>query len=114
MRYYVILSCKTVISKHYDICIKHKGWWKQLHQLYRHPRGAIAISQASLVGRGGYRAPPGNILLIGIPRSEKIRSKRFTMITSQQNVPRIIVMQISAAIIEKSNLHYISTNIADN
>ena len=34
------------------------------------------------------------------------------MLTSQQNVPRIIVMQISAAIIEKSNFHYIY--IADN
>ena len=36
------------------------------------------------------------------------------MITSQQNVPRIIFMQINAAIIEKSNVHYISSNIADN
>ena len=33
------------------------------------------------------------------------------MLTSQQNVPRIIVMQISAAIIKKSTFHYISANI---
>jgi len=36
------------------------------------------------------------------------------MLTSQQNVPRVIFMQISAAIIEKSNFHYISANITDN
>ena len=35
------------------------------------------------------------------------------MLTSQQNVPRIIVMQISAAIIEKK-CHYILANITDN
>ena len=36
------------------------------------------------------------------------------MLTSQQNVPRIVFMQISAAIIEKSMFYYISANIADN
>ena len=41
-------------------------------------------------------------MLIGITRSGKIRRKRFAMLTSQQNVPRIIFMQISAVIIEKS------------
>ena len=29
------------------------------------------------------------------------------MLTSQQHVPRVIIMQISAAIIEKYNVHYI-------
>ena len=36
------------------------------------------------------------------------------MLTSQQNVPRIIFMQISAAIIKKSIVHYISANITYN
>ena len=36
------------------------------------------------------------------------------MLTSQQNVPRIAVMQISAAIIAKSIFHYISANTADD
>ena len=36
------------------------------------------------------------------------------MLTSQQNVPRIVFMQISAAIIEKSIFYYISASIADN
>ena len=36
------------------------------------------------------------------------------MLTSQQNVLRIVVMQISAAIIETSSYHYISVSIADN
>ena len=36
------------------------------------------------------------------------------MLTSQQNVPRIVFMQISAAIIEKSIVYYISASIADN
>ena len=36
------------------------------------------------------------------------------MLASQQNVPRIIFMQISAAIIEKSSFHYNSANIARN
>ena len=58
--------------------------------------------------------PPGNILLIGITRSDKIRRKRFAMLTSQQNVPDIIFMQISAAIIEILNFHYTSANITDN
>jgi len=35
------------------------------------------------------------------------------MLTSQQNVPRVVFMQISAAIIEISIFHYISANIAD-
>jgi hypothetical protein len=35
------------------------------------------------------------------------------MLTSQQNVPRMIFMQMSATITEKFNFHYISTNIAD-
>ena len=60
----------------------------------------------------GYRAPPGNILLIAITRSEQIRRKRFAMLTSQQNVPRIVFMQISTAIIEKSMFYYISASIA--
>ena len=36
------------------------------------------------------------------------------MLTSQQNVPRIVFMQISAAIIETSICYYIPANIADN
>ena len=36
------------------------------------------------------------------------------MLTIQQNVPRIIFMQISAAIIEESICHYILANISDN
>jgi len=36
------------------------------------------------------------------------------MWTSQKDVPRIVFMEISAAITEKSLLDYISTNIADN
>ena len=36
------------------------------------------------------------------------------MLTSQQNVPRIAFMQISAAIIEKSMFYCISASIADN
>ena len=34
--------------------------------------------------------------------------------SSQQNVPRIVFMQISATIIEKSIIYYISASIADN
>ena len=60
------------------------------------------------------RATAGNILLIGITRSETIRRKRFAMLTSQQNVPCIICMQISDAIIETSIFHYISANISVN
>ena len=37
------------------------------------------------------RAPPGNILLIGITRNEEIR---FAVLTSQQNVPRIVFLCI--------------------
>ena len=80
----------------------------------------IFISQRkttiSLIGRRGYRVPctPRNILLIGVIRSDKIGRKRFAMLTSQQNVPRIILKQISAAIIEISILHYISANIVHN
>ena len=36
------------------------------------------------------------------------------MLTSQQNVLRIVFMQISAAIIEKSIFYCISASIADN
>ena len=36
------------------------------------------------------------------------------MLTTQQNIPRIILMQISAAIIVQSIFYYISTNIAHN
>ena len=36
------------------------------------------------------------------------------MSTSQQNVPRIVFMQISAAIIEKSIVYCISASIAEN
>ena len=37
------------------------------------------------------------------------------MLTSQQNVPRIVFMEITAAIIEKSIIvYYISASIADN
>jgi len=36
------------------------------------------------------------------------------MLSSQQNVPRIIFMQISTAIIEKYMFNYISTNIVHN
>ena len=57
---------------------------------------------------------PQKYILIGITRSEKIRRKRFAILTSQQNVPRIFFMQTSAAIIEKSNFHDISANITDN
>ena len=56
---------------------------------------------------------PRKYILIGITRSKKTRRKRIAMLTSRHGVPRIIFMQISAAIIEKSNFHYISTNIAD-
>ena len=34
------------------------------------------------------------------------------MSTSEQNVPRIIFMQMNAGIIEKYIIHYISTNVA--
>ena len=66
-------------------------------------KNVALLSLNSLVGRGGYRASPGNILLIGITRSEKIRRKRFAMLTSQQNVPCIIFMHISAAITRGSD-----------
>ena len=36
------------------------------------------------------------------------------MLTSQQNVPRIVFMQISAAIIEKSIFYYNLASIGDN
>ena len=39
----------------------------------RSEAGDPAYIPYSLVRRGGYRAPPGNILLIGITRSETIR-----------------------------------------
>ena len=54
----------------------------------------------SLVGRLGYPAPPGNINLIDVSRLEKMRRKRLAMLTSRQNVPRALFMQISAAITE--------------
>ena len=60
----------------------------------------------SRVGRGRYRASPGNILLIGITRSVKIRRKRFAMLACPQNVPSIIFMQMSTAIIEQSNFQF--------
>ena len=50
---------------------------------------------------------------IGITRSEKNCRKRIAMSTSQQNVPRIVFMQIRAAIIDKSIFYYISASIAD-
>ena len=57
----------------------------------------------SLVGRRGYRAPSGNILLIGVTRLEKtVENGLFAILPSQQNVPSVIFMQISATIIEKS------------
>ena len=34
----------------------------------------------SLVGRKGYRAPPGNQFLIDVSRSEKYHRKRFAML----------------------------------
>jgi len=64
----------------------------------------------SLVGIYGYRAPPGNIFLIGVSILENIRTKRLAMLTSWQNVPRAIFMQINDAITENCILRYISVN----
>ena len=60
----------------------------------------------SLKEEPGYRAPPGNILLIGVNRSvNKIRRKRFVILTNQQHVPRIVFfIHISIAIIEEINV----------
>ena len=49
-----------------------------------------------ILGRRGYRAPSEIYCFIGVIRSATIRRKRFVMLASQQNVPRMIVMQISA------------------
>jgi len=50
---------------------------------------------------------PGDILLIGVTGSKKqIHRERFAMLTSQQNIPRNICMQINAAIIETFIFHY--------
>ena len=65
-------------------------------------------------GGGGVTLPtPRKYILIGITRSKKRRRKQFAMLTSQQNVQRIVFMQISAAIIEKSIFHYILANVTD-
>jgi hypothetical protein len=74
----------------------------------------LDIGHFSLVGRKGYHAPPGNQLLIGVSRLEKMRRKRCAMLQSCPDVPRIIFIQISAAITEKCMFKYISANIADN
>ena len=66
----------------------------------------------SRVGRGEYRATTRNILLlqVSLDRNKYVEND---MLTNQQKVLRIVFMKISAAIIEKSNFHYISANIAD-
>ena len=43
-----------------------------------------------------------------------MRRKRLAMLTSWQNVPRTIFMQISAAITENSFVGHISVNNDDN
>ena len=58
--------------------------------------------------------PLGNILFIGVTRSEQISRTRFAMLLSQQYIPRIMFVQIIAAIIENILFHYISANIAHN
>ena len=45
---------------------------------------------------------------------KKMRRKRLAMLTSCQNVPRTICMQISAAITESSFVGHISVNNDDN
>jgi len=74
----------------------------------------MTVKRTWIIARGGHHAPPGNILLIGTTRPEKICNKQFAMSTSQQNDPHIGFMQNSAAILEKSIFHYISANITDN
>ena len=65
------------------------------------PRGRVfCCLYKSLVGRGKH--------------PQKYIYTRFAMLTSLQNVARILFMQFSAAIIEKSIFHYISANIANN
>ena len=60
----------------------------------------------SLVGWRGYRAAVGNVLLIGVTRSLKIHRKRFAMLTSQQNVPRVILCKLyyNTTIIENESV----------
>ena len=59
----------------------------------------------SLVGWRGYQAAVENLLLIGFTRSERIRRKRFALLTIQQNVPRVIYMQINTTIIENGTVN---------
>ena len=66
----------------------------------------------SLVGRRGYRAPPGNQFLIDVSRFEKCHKKRFAMLKSWYNVPHTILMQISDAITGKCIFRHISANNA--
>ena len=75
--------------------------------------GRIMLFNYSLVGRRGYRVPPGNQFLIDVSRSEKYYRKRFAMLKSWQNVPHTIFMQISDAITGKCILlSHISANSA--
>ena len=55
----------------------------------------------SLVGRRGYREPPGNQFIIDVSTLEKYHRKRFAMLESLQNVPHTIFMHISDAITGK-------------
>ena len=67
---------------------------------------------SSLVGRRGYRAPPGNQFLIDVSKLEKYHRKRFAMLKNLQNVPHTIFMQISDAITGKSIFRHISDKSA--
>ena len=64
----------------------------------------------------GHLHPPGNIFFTGVTRSEKIHRKRFAMSISQQHVPRIMFMQISATITEKTfiDLNHTSGEMASS
>ena len=79
------------------------GWVHQinLHQAPLHYAIVVLDGLYSPIEKGGtlHPPPPGNTLLIGITRSDKIRRKRCAILTSQQHLPRIIFTQISAAII---------------
>ena len=68
------------------------------------------MQRISLVGR----CTPGNINLIDVSRLEKMRRKPLGILTSWQNVPRTLFMQISAAITEHSFFGHISVNNDDN
>ena len=68
--------------------------------------------------RASFKLCPDDIFIVMFILCNVVKIKvpllRFDLLANQQNAQRVIVMQNSAAIIVKSNFHYISANNAHN